>query len=302
MMLPNFTLPSLVDFEKDPREVLEYALIHYSPGSANYHVWIQTLRGPGIYTEDSIMALAVWGELIVANFKALANTAVEHTELPSVGLENLLALALLYQSELSAELEHASDMVRKHRFRVMLEVTSDTDVMPVVDPEITRITTSPDPVRASDVPVASSCTFNRPPLQFKRLTEHTNPVPSYATKMAAGMDLQAVHACVILPGERALIPTEWAVALPDGHYGRIAPRSSLAYKQGIDVLAGVVDTDYRGGIGVILLNTSDDIYSISPGDKVAQFIVEACGYYNPVEVKDLPDTERGAGGFGSTGK
>jgi len=136
---------------------------------------------------------------------------------------------------------------------------------------------------------------------FKRLMDHDLPVPTRGSEFAAGLDLQAAEHTVIEPGQRTLIKTGFAVQLPEGHYGRIAPRSGLAYKQGIDVLAGVIDIDYRGGIGVILLNTSHETFTANVGDKIAQLIVEACSYPGTEEVDDLPDTIRGAGGYGSTG-
>ena len=138
-------------------------------------------------------------------------------------------------------------------------------------------------------------------LLFKRLLDHNLPVPTRGSEYAAGLDLRAAHDSSIPPGERKLIKTGFAVMLPPGHYGRIAPRSGLAYKNGIDVLAGVIDVDYRGDIGVILLNTSDRIFTVEAGDKIAQLIVEACAYPVSVVVSELPETGRGQSGFGSTG-
>ena len=139
-------------------------------------------------------------------------------------------------------------------------------------------------------------------LLFKRLFDHGLPVPSRGSEFAVGLDLQAGEAAVIDPRKRQLIKTGFAVQLPDGHYGRIAPRSGLAYKHGIDVLAGVIDIDYRGDVGVIILNTSDQPFTINVGDKIAQLIVEACSYPDVKEVEDLPETMRGQGGYGSTGR
>ncbi len=138
-------------------------------------------------------------------------------------------------------------------------------------------------------------------LLFKRLLDHNLPVPTRGSEYAAGLDLRAAHDSSIPPGERKLIKTGFAVMLPPGHYGRIAPRSGLAYKNGIDVLAGVIDIDYRGDVGVILLNTSDNIFTVEVGDKIAQLIVSACAYPVSVVVSELPETGRGPGGFGSTG-
>lgn len=105
----------------------------------------------------------------------------------------------------------------------------------------------------------------------------------------------------IKAGKRALIKTGVRMALPFGQYGRIAPRSGLAYKNGIDVLAGVIDADYRGDVGVILLNTGDSDFVIRDGDRIAQIIIEKIDMSELSVVKDLSVTDRGEGGFGSTG-
>lgn len=108
----------------------------------------------------------------------------------------------------------------------------------------------------------------------------------------------------IKAGKRALIKTGVRMALPFGQYGRIAPRSGLAYKNGIDVLAGVIDADYRGDVGVILLNTGDSDFVIRDGDRIAQIIIEKIDMdvLTIVDsIKDLGLTDRGEGGFGSTG-
>jgi dUTP pyrophosphatase len=139
-------------------------------------------------------------------------------------------------------------------------------------------------------------------LLFKRLIDHKLPIPSRGSEFAVGLDLQAAESHVIEPGKRQLIKTGFAVQIPDGHYGRIAPRSGLAYKHGIDVLAGVIDIDYRGDVGVILINTCENSFTVNMGDKIAQLIIEACSYPETSEVDALPDTVRGEGGYGSTGK
>lgn len=138
-------------------------------------------------------------------------------------------------------------------------------------------------------------------LLFKRLDGNKNDLPSRGSESAAGMDLRAFGDHRIEPGQRILVKTGWAVSLPDGHYGRVAPRSGLAYKHGIDVLAGVIDVDYRGDIGVILLNTSDQSFVVETGDRIAQLIIEKCSYLDAEETYSLPESSRGAGGFGSTG-
>ncbi|WP_197484155.1 dUTP diphosphatase [Halioglobus sp. HI00S01] len=138
-------------------------------------------------------------------------------------------------------------------------------------------------------------------VKFKRLGGHERPIPKRGSEHAAGFDLQAAHAAEIPPGGRCLIKTGFAVRLPDGHYGRIAPRSGLALKHGLDVMAGVIDIDYIGDIGVLLYNTTADPFEIGEGDRIAQLIVERCSYMDAEEVADLEDTTRGADGYGSTG-
>ena len=106
-----------------------------------------------------------------------------------------------------------------------------------------------------------------------------------------------------MPQSRIAVETGISIAFPKGWYGRIAPRSGLAFNYGIDVLAGVADSDYRGQIKVILLNTGDTPFTIKHGDRIAQIVPEYCGFWTEMTVCDsLNDTERGQGGFGSTGK
>ena len=125
--------------------------------------------------------------------------------------------------------------------------------------------------------------------------------PVRGTAAAAGLDLFCYESGSLKPGERALFPTGFAVELPEGTYGRIAPRSSLS-KRGIDVLAGVVDRDYRGEVMVMLLNASPNDFHVESGDRIAQLICEKCVIEDVEVVSVLAETERGAGGFGSTGK
>ena len=140
----------------------------------------------------------------------------------------------------------------------------------------------------------------------KKLTRHST-LPKYGSAGAIGADLFADFTddvgsvYVLAPGERRLFKTGIAMAIPSTHYGRIAPRSGLAYKEGIDVLAGVIDSDYRGNIGVILLNTGDEQVFIKHGDRIAQIIFERADVAHLKVVDELEDTTRDAGGFGSTG-
>ena len=130
------------------------------------------------------------------------------------------------------------------------------------------------------------------------------PLPAYATPGAAGMDLLAAREMVIPPGGRALVPTGLAVAIPDGFEMQVRPRSGLALKHGVTVLnaPGTVDSDYRGEVGVILLNTGAEPFAIARGDRIAQAVFAPVTRAAWEEVVVLPETQRGTGGFGSTGR
>ena len=133
-------------------------------------------------------------------------------------------------------------------------------------------------------------------------TSNDAQIPTKGSKGAAGLDLYSVHECVILPLSQNIIDIGLKIALPPGCYGRIAPRSGLAAKHSLQILAGVVDADYRGPISVILYNASKtDSYRVQKGDRVAQLILERIIEPILVEVTDLPSTERGCNKFGSTG-
>lgn len=131
------------------------------------------------------------------------------------------------------------------------------------------------------------------------------PLPAYATVGSAGLDLRAhvQEPKVLQPGERVLVPTGLSLALPEGFEAQVRPRSGLALKHGITVLnsPGTVDADYRGDVGVILINLGAEPFTIAPGDRIAQLVLATYAQveWTPVEV--LPETERGAGGFGHTG-
>lgn len=131
------------------------------------------------------------------------------------------------------------------------------------------------------------------------------PNPAYATPLSAGMDLKAdIDDPVTLgPLERALIPTGLYMALPEGTEAQVRPRSGLAAKHGITVLntPGTIDADYRGEIKVILVNLSNESFTIEPGERIAQMVIARMEQAELVDVEVLGDTERGAGGFGSTG-
>lgn len=127
-------------------------------------------------------------------------------------------------------------------------------------------------------------------------------VPTRGSIKAAGYDLYAIQSYVLKPGERKLFKTGLSMEIPAGLYGRIAPRSGLAFKNGIDVLAGVIDEDYRGEIGVILINLGSEDKPITANDKIAQIIFENYTEVDFSEADKLEATSRGAGGYGSTDK
>ena len=131
-------------------------------------------------------------------------------------------------------------------------------------------------------------------------------LPQFETTQSAGMDLRAnIEAPVVLkPGDRALIPTGIKMALPDGYEAQIRPRSGLAYKHGITVLnsPGTIDADYRGDVGVLLINHGREAFIVEDGMRVAQMVVAQYSQFEWESVEDLDETARGAGGFGSTGK
>ena len=140
----------------------------------------------------------------------------------------------------------------------------------------------------------------------KIVNESGNPLPAYATEGSAGMDLCAhIHESVVLePLERKLIPTGLFIELPTGYEAQIRPRSGLALKQGITCLnsPGTIDADYRGEIGVILINLSNEMQVIKTGDRIAQMVIAPVTQISWEPATTLTPTNRGAGGFGSTGK
>ncbi len=132
-----------------------------------------------------------------------------------------------------------------------------------------------------------------------------HPLPSYATEQSAGMDLRANldASILLLPGQRALIPTGLYLELPEGTEAQVRPRSGLAYKHGVTVLnaPGTIDADYRGEVGVLLINHGKDDFEVKDGERVAQLVIATYIRVSFAEVDDLRATERGSGGFGHTG-
>jgi dUTP pyrophosphatase len=135
----------------------------------------------------------------------------------------------------------------------------------------------------------------------KRLTP-TSRLPVRSSKNSAGYDLYSDQEVTVRPGHRKLIKTGICLEIPDGHYGRIAPRSSLARDFGINVGAGVIDPDYRGEVMILLFNHGEKDLEIHVGDRIAQIIFEKISTPVIIETEKISETSRGTGGFGSTGK
>ena len=126
-------------------------------------------------------------------------------------------------------------------------------------------------------------------------------IPKRATEGAAGYDLASAEETVVPAKGKIVVKTGISIATPEGCYGRIAPRSGLAVKKCIDVGAGVIDSDYRGEVGVVLFNHSDEDFEVKQGDRIAQLMLEKIATPQVKEAADLPSTVRGSQGFGSTG-
>ncbi|KAJ3743354.1 dUTP pyrophosphatase [Lentinula detonsa] len=137
-------------------------------------------------------------------------------------------------------------------------------------------------------------------LLIKRHSEMAK-IPSRGSALSAGYDLYSAEKKTVPAHGKALVDTQISLAVPAGHYGRVAPRSGLASKFMIDTGAGVIDADYRGIIFVLLFNLSDKDFEVEKGDRIAQLIIEKIHTPEILEVQDLDETLRGAGGFGSTG-
>ncbi|HKP45914.1 MAG TPA: dUTP diphosphatase [Pyrinomonadaceae bacterium] len=137
-------------------------------------------------------------------------------------------------------------------------------------------------------------------MKFKKLDERA-ALPTRGSAESAGLDLFSIEELTIEPKRRVLARTGLAVAIPADHYGRIAPRSGLAMRTGLHVLSGVIDADYRGEIGCLLYNTSDETIYLPAQSKICQLIIEKIIMPTPVWSEDLTETDRGSGGFGSTG-
>ena len=142
-------------------------------------------------------------------------------------------------------------------------------------------------------------------MEIKIINKSTNPLPRYESAMAAGVDIRAFlsEAVILGPLERKLIPTGLFIELPQGYEAQIRPRSGLALKRGLTVLntPGTIDADYRGEIGVIMINLSSEPQLIEPGERICQMVISKHEQAAFIEVEVLGETERGTGGFGHSG-
>ncbi len=141
---------------------------------------------------------------------------------------------------------------------------------------------------------------------FKKLPHAADlQLPAYESSHASGMDIRAAleQPLTLNPGERALVPTGLQMALPEGYEAQIRPRSGLAYRNGITMLntPGTIDADYRGEVKVLAINHGEAMFTIKHGDRIAQMVITPVQQMFVEEVEELPDSERGSGGFGSTG-
>lgn len=143
-------------------------------------------------------------------------------------------------------------------------------------------------------------------MKIKIINKSHHPMPAYATPQSAGMDIRAnlTEPVELKPFERKLIPTGLYIALPEGYEAQLRPRSGLALKHGLTLLntPGTIDADYRGEIGVILVNLSTEPFTIADGERICQMVIATHAHVEWEAVETLNETERGAGGFGHTGK
>ncbi len=143
-------------------------------------------------------------------------------------------------------------------------------------------------------------------MEIKIINKSHHPLPAYATPLSAGMDIRAnlSEPITLQPMERRLIPTGLHIALPQGYEAQMRPRSGLALKHGITLLntPGTIDADYRGEIGIILINLSTEPFTVNDGERIAQMVIARHEQAEWLPVEVLDETERGSGGFGHTGK
>ena len=143
-------------------------------------------------------------------------------------------------------------------------------------------------------------------MEIKIINKSHHPLPAYATPLSAGMDIRAnlSEPITLQPMERRLVPTGLHIALPQGYEAQMRPRSGLALKHGITLLntPGTIDADYRGEIGIILINLSTEPFTVNDGERIAQMVIARHEQAEWIPVEMLDETERGSGGFGHTGK
>lgn len=143
-------------------------------------------------------------------------------------------------------------------------------------------------------------------MKLNIVNKSKHPLPEYKTKLSAGMDIRANlnEVITLKPLDRKMIPTGLFIELPEGYEAQIRPRSGLALNEGLGILnsPGTIDADYRGELGIIVVNLSNTIVSINDGERICQMVINKVEQPELIEVKELSDTERGAGGFGHTGK
>ncbi|KAK0731840.1 deoxyuridine 5'-triphosphate nucleotidohydrolase [Lasiosphaeris hirsuta] len=180
--------------------------------------------------------------------------------------------------------------------------TESTNITsPPASPPAKRVKTSPIMASPSNNGRAAVTTLSQsPPLLIKKLSPSAR-LPTRGSAFAAGYDLYAARATTIPARGKALVDTDISMAVPAGTYGRIAPRSGLAAKNFIDTGAGVIDADYRGQVKVLLFNHGEGDFQVAEGDRVAQLVLERIYTPEVLEVQELEESVRGAGGFGSTG-
>ncbi|KAI0409442.1 deoxyuridine 5'-triphosphate nucleotidohydrolase [Xylaria palmicola] len=183
-------------------------------------------------------------------------------------------------------------------------MTTDSVTSPPNSPPPKRVKTDNDNSITSTMAESNSTSIPQleqsPPLLIKKLSDKAR-LPTCGSAFAAGYDLYSSQATTVPARGKVLVDTDIAIAVPAGTYGRVAPRSGLASKHSIQTGAGVIDADYRGQVKVLLFNHSDVDYSIAEGDRIAQLVIERIYTPEVVEVAELEESVRGAGGFGSTG-
>ncbi|KAM3512372.1 hypothetical protein MY11210_004011 [Beauveria gryllotalpidicola] len=179
-------------------------------------------------------------------------------------------------------------------------MTSASESAPIVaSPPAKRVKTD-EATAAAAAAIMSAAAEQIPSLQVKKLSP-AGRLPTRGSAFAAGYDLYAAKDTTVPARGKALVDTDISIAVPAGTYGRIAPRSGLASKHFIDTGAGVIDADYRGQVKVLLFNHAEADYTIKEGDRIAQLVLERIVTPEVVEVEELQESVRGAGGFGSTG-